>query len=82
MSQHHCESCAMPIEAGTYCQYCADESGKLQPFEERFTRMVQWMTRQKPGLSAADAEKETLAYMSQMPAWKDHPKVKGSAGKP
>jgi hypothetical protein len=53
----------------------------LQTFEERFTRMVQWMTRQKRNLSQADAEKETLAYMSQMPAWKDHPKVKAATAK-
>jgi hypothetical protein len=59
----------MPIESGSYCQYCADENGNLQPFEERFERMVQWMSRQ------------TLAHMAQMPAWRDHPKVKAAAGK-
>src|ERR1017187_9781579 len=46
MSQHQCQSCAMPIETGVYCQYCSDEKGNLQPFEERFDRMVQWMSRQ------------------------------------
>ncbi len=77
MSQTQCHSCGMPIEAGIYCQYCTDESGKLQPFEERFERMVQWMSRQKPELSRRDAERQTLAYMAGMPAWRDHPKVKG-----
>jgi hypothetical protein len=71
----------MPIESGSYCHYCADENGNLQAFEERFERMVQWMSRQKPDLSPAEARKETLAYMAQMPAWRDHPKVKAAAGK-
>jgi len=30
----------MPIESGRYCDYCTDESGALQPFEERFARMA------------------------------------------
>ena len=81
MSQQQCQSCAMPIESGIYCQYCADEKGNLQPFEERFERMVQWMSRQKPDLPREEAQKQTLAYMAQMPAWRDHPKVKGAAAK-
>jgi hypothetical protein len=43
--------------------------------------MVQWMSRQKPALSPAEARKQTLAHMAQMPAWRDHPKVKAAAGK-
>ena len=78
MSQHQCQSCAMPIETGVYCQYCSDEKGNLQPFEERFDRMVQWTSRQKPDLSPDEAQKQTLEYMAQMPAWRDHPKVKGA----
>ncbi len=81
MSQHQCESCGMPIETGVYCQYCADETGKLQPFDERFERMVQWWSRQKPDLSADEAKRQTLAYMAQMPAWRDHPKVKAGLPK-
>jgi hypothetical protein len=76
MSKHACESCGMPIEAGPYCQYCVDASGKLQPFEERFERMVQWQARKEPNASRADLEKKTLSYMAQMPAWKEHPRVK------
>jgi hypothetical protein len=78
MSNHACESCGMPIEAGPYCNYCVDEGGKLQPFEERFERMVQWQSRREPGASRADLEKKTLAYMAGMPAWKDHPRVKAA----
>lgn len=81
MSQHQCQSCAMPIETGIYCQYCSDEKGNLQPFEERFERMVQWMSRQKPELPLAEAQKQTLAYMAEMPAWRDHPKVKSATAK-
>ncbi len=79
MSNTPCESCGMPIETGPHCNYCVDEQGKLQPFDERFERMVQWQARREPGASRADLEKKTLAYMGTMPAWKDHPRVrKGS----
>jgi hypothetical protein len=71
----------MPIESGSYCPYCVDEKGNLQPFEERFQRMVQWASRQKPDLSLDEAQRQTLAYMAQMPAWRDHPKVKAAAGR-
>jgi hypothetical protein len=71
----------MPIESGLYCQYCSDEKGNLQPFEERFERMVQWMSRQKPDLSSEEAKKQTLAFMATMPAWRDHPKLKAALGK-
>ena len=70
---HNCESCGMPIESGIYCQYCVDEAGKLQDFATRFERMVQWQERR--GSPRAQAEKETIAYMATMPAWRDHPDV-------
>jgi len=76
MNSHHCESCGMPIEAGPYCSYCVDAAGKLQPFDERFERMVQFQARREPAASRADLEKKTLAYMATMPAWKDHPRVR------
>jgi hypothetical protein len=78
MSNHTCESCGMPIEAGPYCRYCVDEKGQLQPFEERFERMVQWQKKREPEASRFDLEKKTLAYMATMPAWRDHPRVKGA----
>lgn len=81
MSQTQCQSCSMPIESGLYCQYCSDEKGNLQPFEERFERMVQWMSRQKPDLPSEEAKKQTLAFMATMPAWRDHPKLKAALGK-
>jgi hypothetical protein len=78
MSNHRCESCGMPFEAGLYCQYCVDEKGQLQPFDERFERMVQWQKKREPDASRADLEKKTLAYMATMPAWRDHPRVKAA----
>ena len=71
----------MPIETGAYCQYCVTEGGELQPFDERFEKMVGWQLRQKPGLSRERAEQDTLAFMSKMPAWKHHPKVVAALGK-
>jgi hypothetical protein len=65
----------MPIETGPYCQYCVDEKGNLQAFDDRFERMIGWTVRQEPGISRAEAEKKTLAYMAKMPAWKNHPRV-------
>ena len=75
MHEHHCDSCGMPIESGPYCQYCVDEQGNLQAFDERFERMVQWQLRQKSSLARPQAERETLAHMAKMPAWRDHPRV-------
>jgi hypothetical protein len=73
--KHACESCSMPIETGTHCNYCVTETGELQSFEERFEKMVGWQLRQKPGLSRADAERDTLEFMAKMPAWKEHARV-------
>lgn len=73
---HSCDSCSMPIESGTYCRYCVDATGQLQPFEERFERMIAWQQRRSPDASRAELEAATLAFMRRMPAWKDHPRVK------
>lgn len=73
--KHPCESCSMPIESGTYCSHCSDGAGQLKPFDERFESMVGWQMRQKPGLTRAQAERDTFAFMAKMPAWKDHPRV-------
>jgi hypothetical protein len=73
---HACESCSMPIETGRYCQYCTDSDGKLQPFEERFERMVAWQQRRTPDASRGDLERATLEFMSKMPAWKDNAELR------
>ena len=75
-----CESCGMPIESGRYCEYCTDADGTLQPFDERFDRMVAWQARREPDASREDLEAKTLAYLATMPAWRDHPRVRAAAG--
>jgi hypothetical protein len=70
----------MPIETGRYCQYCVNEQGELQAFEERFERMVSWQARRFPDKSRETLEAETLNFMAKMPAWKDHPRVRAAAG--
>jgi hypothetical protein len=75
---HHCESCGMPIASGPYCKYCVDETGKLQDFDTRFERMVQWTLREDRGLSREQAEANALKHMARMPAWARHPKVVGA----
>jgi hypothetical protein len=75
-----CESCGMPIESGRYCQHCVDAEGNLQPFEERFERMVGWQARREPEASREQLEAATLAYLATMPAWRDHPRVRTVAG--
>lgn len=74
--QNKCQSCGMPIENGVYCQYCVDEQGNLQSFEERFERMLQWAVKREPNISREQAEQRTREYMRTMPAWRDHPKLK------
>ncbi len=64
---------------GTYCPHCTDENGTLQSFDERFERMTQFMVQQGKAATREEAEKQTLAYMATMPAWRNHPKVR--AGK-
>lgn len=71
---HKCQSCGMPVSDGLYCEHCVDDKGQLQDFATRFDRMVQWQERR--GKARAEAEKETIAYMAQMPAWADHPEVR------
>ncbi len=74
-----CDSCGMPIETGRYCEHCTDTAGNLQPFEERFERMVAWQARRSPGAARAELEAATLAYLATMPAWRDHPRVRAGA---
>ncbi|MBN2718556.1 MAG: hypothetical protein JXX14_22115 [Deltaproteobacteria bacterium] len=79
-SQSHCHSCGMPVESGPYCQHCTDDTGALQSFEERVSRMGQFMKRQSPGLSDVDARAKSIEYMASMPAWQDHPEIQKRMG--
>jgi Putative zinc ribbon domain len=81
MSVETCESCGMPMATAEdhspdhpdsrWCRYCAPD-GTLEPFEERFERLVQWSIR-KDGLNRPAAEEATREYMRGMPAWRHHP---------
>ena len=75
MTTTSCESCGMPIETGRYCPHCTAQDGGLQPFEERFEKMVAFQARREPEASREELEAKTLAYMATMPAWRDHPRV-------
>ncbi|HEY3006068.1 MAG TPA: hypothetical protein VGJ44_27215 [Kribbellaceae bacterium] len=70
----------MPIESGHYCSYCTDADGNLQSFDERFAAMAGWQARRNPGDPVEKIERDTLAYMATMPAWRDHPKVRAAIG--
>ena len=72
---HPCDSCSMPIETGRYCAHCTNDKGELQPFDERFERMVAWQARRTPQATRTELERATLAFMAKMPAWKDHPRI-------
>lgn len=76
-----CQSCGMPIDNGPYCPHCVDAQGRLQDFDTRFERMVQWALRETPGLDRAQAEGRTLDYMARMPAWAAHPRVQQRGGR-
>ena len=71
----NCLSCTMPIESGTLCPHCSNEAGELRPFGELFERMVQWTLTNEAELDRAEAERRTLAFMGERPAWKDHPEL-------
>lgn len=80
-ANHRCESCGMPIEAGHYCAHCTDETGALQDFDTRFERMLAWTMRRDSKLKRAEAERQTLSYLADMPAWRDHPTVVAKRGR-
>ncbi|MEN3357547.1 MAG: hypothetical protein V7637_1529, partial [Mycobacteriales bacterium] len=79
MTASTCESCGMPMPTaedhapghpdGVLCRHCAPD-GTLEPFTERFERMVQWSMR-RSGLDRPAAESAAREYMRGMPAWRD-----------
>lgn len=77
MKETSCESCSMAIESGPYCEYCTDESGSLRGFEETVQRMIQFVMHQDGSLSREQAKEKTYEFMGTMPAWKDHPSLRG-----
>jgi len=73
VTMESCQSCGMPLTEGKpgqmYCHYCADETGKLHPYEHIFEGTVTgyFMGMQKMGRS--DAEKAAKEHLAKMPAW-------------
>ena len=72
---NRCQSCGMSVEHATYCQYCVNERGELQSFDERFEKMVQWTLKENKDMTREEAEQKAKVYMKTMPAWKNHPNL-------
>ena len=74
---HACQSCGAPSTSTPYCLGCVDEkTGKLQPFEQRFERLLAMLSRHQRKAPREQLVRSTLAYMAAMPAWQDHPRIK------
>ena len=75
-----CQSCTMTIESGDYCHYCVNDAGELVAFEEFLNRASQFARKRDPSLSQEQALEQTLQFMSERPAWKDHPELRARLG--
>ena len=76
MEMKHCHSCGMPMGVpggaaarGDYCEYCADESGKLRPKEVVQQGVAQWLASFSPGVTMDQCLSRAEKYMAAMPAW-------------
>jgi hypothetical protein len=67
----------MTIESGDYCNYCTNDEGELLGFDETFERFVQFAVGRDDTLDRKTAEANTLEFMGQMSAWREHPRVVG-----
>lgn len=69
-----CQSCGMPLKDAapgvTYCQHCADSSGRLKPYAQVLEGTIQgyFMAMQK--MPRPQAEQAAKAHLSKMPAWR------------
>jgi hypothetical protein len=74
-----CESCGMPMidmadfaaknPRSHYCRYCTNAEGMLQSVDERKAKLTAFLIEDEK-LSPEDAEKQAVAQMKKMPAWK------------
>ena len=76
MNKSFCQSCGMPIndetkhaKTETYCKYCADEKGKLNPREVVQTGVSQWLQMFAAKKEGVDFMKRADYYLKAMPAW-------------
>ena len=71
-----CFSCGMPLAGeeaekahGDFCQYCADDSGKLKPRAEVEAGLAEWLKSWSPSTSDEELARRARSYMAAMPAW-------------
>lgn len=87
MRETTCTSCGMQMKTtedhpvghadSEWCKYCATPTGKLQSFDDRLANFTQWSMK-KDGLPHDEAVQKARHYMSQMPAWHNHPQLTGT----
>ena len=75
-----CSSCGMPMEktedfalansASVFCRYCADDTGKLLPFEQILKSNSDYF-KESQGLSEQAAMKMASDLLKSQPAWKN-----------
>lgn len=75
-----CIACDMPMEkpsdfaAGditkNYCHYCAREDGSMKSYEEWLEGNIPWAMKEF-NLTEQEARDQGIAFMKNMPAWKD-----------
>jgi len=68
-----CQSCGMPLADAKpgqmYCQYCADETGHLRPYEQIFEGTVSGYFVAHMKMPRPQAEKAAKEHLAKMPAW-------------
>jgi Putative zinc ribbon domain len=74
-----CGSCGMPFEKpedhaladinNNFCRHCADDNGKLRPYDAVLESNVEYYIESQ-GLNREAAAKMAKEFLSQMPAWK------------
>ncbi len=68
-----CSSCGMPLADSKpgqmYCGYCADDAGKLKPYEVVLEGTVKGYFMGMKNLARPEAEKAAREHLSRMPAW-------------
>ncbi|NLM98108.1 MAG: hypothetical protein GX175_10965 [Halanaerobiaceae bacterium] len=76
MEMKFCLACGMPLSPETvhpktkkYCQYCADEEGKLKPREVCQAGIAEWLKSMTPDDKDADYMQRADYYLKAMPAW-------------
>jgi hypothetical protein len=74
-----CGSCGMPFEKADdhaladinnpYCAYCADDKGKLRPYDVVLRSNIEFYIESQ-GLNKEAATQMAKEALAQMPAWK------------